>query len=257
MFAFLIIPLLVSGFIVITTHPFHFFRLHRYDGQLLYMKAAKYGLWCLVWSVFIAFIIKYYFPTAHLVTDVSQSLGLGESLYQKRITGWLIFLSCTSVLLAWLSGVIANWFTTLRSQMIYKFFYKKDISIEESKELVKLRTLQDLVTEGSMDSVFFDSLIDRKSILVSMTNKKVYVGIVNALGEPNEKDGPNQQISILPIMSGYRDKDTLNVYFTNDYNNIEGYDTSVIIPVSQITQVSWFTMEVHDQVNNNCKGQLE
>ncbi|HCJ1575898.1 hypothetical protein NY416_07490 [Enterobacter hormaechei] len=257
MFAFLIIPLLVSGFIVITTHPFHFFRLHRYDGQLLYMKAAKYGLWCLVWSVFIAFIIKYYFPSAHLVTDVSQSLGLGESLYQKRITGWLIFLSCTSVLLAWLSGVIANWFTTLRSQMIYRFFYKKDISIEESKELVKLRTLQDLVTEGSMDSVFFDSLIDRKSILVSMTNKKVYVGIVNALGEPNEKDGPNQQISILPIMSGYRDKDTLNVCFTNDYNNIEGYDTSVIIPVSQITQVSWFTMEVHDQVNNNCKGQPE
>lgn len=141
--------------------------------------------------------------------------------------------------------------------MIYKFFYKKDISIEESKELVKLRTLQDLVTEGSMDSVFFDSLIDRKSILVSMTNKKVYVGIVNALGEPNEKDGPNQQISILPIMSGYRDKDKLNVCFTNDYNNIEGYDTSVIIPVSQITQVSWFTMEVHDQVNNNCKGQPE
>ncbi|EIS0960115.1 hypothetical protein LY121_003393 [Salmonella enterica] len=253
MFAFLIIPLLVSGFIVITTHPFHFFRLHRYDGQLLYMKAAKYGLWCLVWSVSIAFVIKFYFPSAHLVTEVSQSLGLGENLYQKRITGWLIFLSCTSVLLAWSSGIIANWFTTLRSQMIYKIFYKKDISVEESKELVKLRTLQDLVTEGSMDSVFFDSLIDRKSILISMSNKKVYVGIVNALGEPNEKDGPNQQISILPIMSGYRDKDTLNVCFTNDYNNIEGYDTSVIIPVSQITQVSWFTMEVHDQVNNNCK----
>ncbi|MEB7598085.1 hypothetical protein [Raoultella terrigena] len=253
MFAFLIIPLLVSGFIVITTHPFHFFRLHRYDGQLLYMKAAKYGLWCLVWSVIIAFIIKYYFPSAHLVTEVSQSLGLGESLYQKRITGWLIFLSCTSVLLAWLSGVIANWFTTFRSLMIYKIFYKKDISVEESKELVKLRTLQDLVTEGSMDSVFFDSLIDRKSILISMSNKKVYVGIINALGEPNEKDGPNQQISILPIMSGYREKDTLNVCFTNDYNNVKDYDTSVIIPVSQITQVSWFTMEVHDQVNNNCK----
>lgn len=138
--------------------------------------------------------------------------------------------------------------------MIYKIFYKKDISVEESKELVKLRTLQDLVTEGSMDSVFFDSLIDRKSILISMSNKKVYVGIVNALGEPNEKDGPNQQISILPIMSGYREKDTLNVCFTNDYNNVKDYDTSVIIPVSQITHVSWFTMEVHDQVNNNCKS---
>ncbi|EKK0303444.1 hypothetical protein PJ747_004895, partial [Escherichia coli] len=204
MFAFLIIPLLVSGFIIITTHPYHFYRLHRYDGQLLYMKAAKYGLWCLIWSVFIAFAIKYYLPSVHIVTQVSQSLSLGENSYQKRITVWLILLSCTSVVIAWLSGIITNWFTTFRSQMIYKLLYKKDISIEDSKELVKLRTLQDLVTEGSMDSVFFDSLIDRKSILISMNNKKVYVGIVNALGEPNEKDGPNQQISILPIMSGYR-----------------------------------------------------
>ncbi len=218
------------------------------------MKAAKYGLWCLIWSVFIAFAIKYYLPSVHIVTQVSQSLSLGENSYQKRITVWLILLSCTSVVIAWLSGIITNWFTTFRSQMIYKLLYKKDISIEDSKELVKLRTLQDLVTEGSMDSVFFDSLIDRKSILISMNNKKVYVGIVNALGEPNEKDGPNQQISILPIMSGYRENDTLNVCFTNDYNNIEDYDTSVIIPVSQITQVSWFTIEVHDKVNNNCKS---
>lgn len=218
------------------------------------MKAAKYGLWCLIWSVFIAFAIKYYLPSVHIVTQVPQSLSLGENSYQKRITVWLILLSCTSVVIAWLSGIITNWFTTFRSQMIYKLLYKKDISIEDSKELVKLRTLQDLVTEGSMDSVFFDSLIDRKSILISMNNKKVYVGIVNALGEPNEKDGPNQQISILPIMSGYREKDTLNVCFTNDYNNIEDYDTSVIIPVSQITQVSWFTIEVHDKVNNNCKS---
>ncbi|HHH6707916.1 TPA: hypothetical protein ACP2G5_004321, partial [Escherichia coli] len=164
MFAFLIIPLLVSGFIIITTHPYHFYRLHRYDGQLLYMKAAKYGLWCLIWSVFIAFAIKYYLPSVHIVTQVSQSLSLGENSYQKRITVWLILLSCTSVVIAWLSGIITNWFTTFRSQMIYKLLYKKDISIEDSKELVKLRTLQDLVTEGSMDSVFFDSLIDRKSI---------------------------------------------------------------------------------------------
>ncbi|HFC9921158.1 TPA: hypothetical protein ACF0YU_001831 [Salmonella enterica] len=84
MFAFLIIPLLVSGFIIITNHPYHFYRLHRYDGQLLYMKAAKYGLWCLVWSVFIAFVIKYYLPSVHIVTQVSQSLGLGEIHIKKE-----------------------------------------------------------------------------------------------------------------------------------------------------------------------------
>ncbi|WP_454843218.1 hypothetical protein [Rahnella aceris] len=252
MFAILIIPLLVSGYIVITTNPYHFYRLHRYDGQLLYMKAAKYGVWCFVWSVALASAIKFYFPQAHVVTAISSSLNLGENSYQKRITGWLILLSITSILVAWGWGILLKNLTIWRSQLIYKFCFKRDITNDESEGLVKLRILQDLVTEASMDHLFFDSLIDREALLISLSNRKVYVGIVNGLGEPNEKDGPNKEVSILPIMSGYRDKDTLSVFFTNDYDDTDDFNMSVIIPVSEISQISWFTLEIHKKVNNNC-----
>ncbi|TOO97436.1 hypothetical protein CGH26_26745, partial [Vibrio parahaemolyticus] len=44
MFALLILPILISGFIVLSIGPKERLRLHRYDGQLLYLKAAKIGL---------------------------------------------------------------------------------------------------------------------------------------------------------------------------------------------------------------------
>jgi hypothetical protein len=47
----------------------------------------------------------------------------------------------------------------------------------------------------------------------------VYVGRVMSLGEPTERQGPTQEISIVPVSSGYRDKDTLSVTLTNYYED--------------------------------------
>lgn len=102
-----------------------------------------------------------------------------------------------------------------------------------------------------MDEIFFDSLVDRRSILITLQNKKTYVGIVNALGEPNEKEGPNQYVSIYPIISGYRDKDSLKVILVNEYRELEDADTSIIFPLKEISQVSWFDMDIHKIVENN------
>lgn len=68
MFALLIIPLLASGQIIISS-PYRiktYFRLHRYDGQLLYMKVATYGVWCLIASICIAYVMKWLIPRLHL-----------------------------------------------------------------------------------------------------------------------------------------------------------------------------------------------
>ena len=71
------------------------------------------------------------------------------------------------------------------------------------------------------------------------------------ISEPNEKQGPNLEISIEPIMSGYRDKDNLRVLFSNDYNNLGDNDTSVIFPLSEVSHASWFDMDTHEKVDNN------
>ncbi|HHH2174850.1 TPA: hypothetical protein ACPY6A_001736 [Yersinia enterocolitica] len=251
MFALLIIPLIVSGYIVLTTHPYHFYRLHRYDGQLLYMKAAKYGVWCLVWSIILAFLIKLSLPKIHMVTFFSEQLNFSKDKHNDRVIGWLVLLSCSSIFIAWLWGFSSKILTTWRTQII-NLIQGIEVDNDIASELVKLRMLQDLVSEGSMDKMFFDSLVDRKPVLITLKSKKLYVGIVSALGEPNEKDGPNTEISILPIMSGYRDKDTLRVIFTNDYNDFYDHDTTIVIPLNEISHTSWFTISIHDKVDNNC-----
>jgi len=74
--ALLIIPILVSGYIMITTNQYHYFRLYRHDGQLLYMKVAAYGTFCLIASALIAAAVKYIYPDFHLVVDMTKTFKL-------------------------------------------------------------------------------------------------------------------------------------------------------------------------------------
>ena len=40
----IIVPLLVSGYMVCIRHPFFYVRLHRFQGQLLYLQVARMGM---------------------------------------------------------------------------------------------------------------------------------------------------------------------------------------------------------------------
>lgn len=251
MLALLIIPLLVSGYIVLTTHPYHFYRLHRYDGQLLYMKSATFGLWCFVWTLIIAYLIKWMWPGFHPVMIVREQLDLKlNDQGSERIIGWIILLSCGSIFLAWMWSISARYFVIYRTQLI-NYIQGIKYSKIDYQNLVMLRMRQELISDNPMDEIFFDSLVDRRSILITLQNKKAYVGIVNALGEPNEKEGPNQYISIYPIISGHRDKDTLKVILENEYRELQDADTSIVFPLKEIAQVSWFDMNIHKKVENN------
>lgn len=252
MFALLIIPLLVSGFIVLTTHPYHYYRLHRYDGQLLYMKAATCGMWCFAWTIIFAYTLKWLLPSFHLVSMLRDQLDLKLSEPGgERIIGWIVLLSFGSILISWIWGAAAKVLMIFKRKIIYFFQGIKSKNID-FENLIMLRIRQDLIKDSPMDEIFFDSLVDRRSVLLTLQSKKIYVGIVNGLGEPNEKEGPNQYISLLPIISGHRDKDTLKVILDNEYKGLSGVDTSIVVPLEEIAQVSWFNIDVHNAVSGNA-----
>ncbi|EMC8016542.1 hypothetical protein VLI03_001184 [Salmonella enterica] len=245
MFALLIIPLLVSGSLLVTSpHNIKlFFRLHRYDGQLLYMKVATYGFYACLSAVIVAYSLTFATWLSHLIDGSSDPK-------ENRITSWLILLSVTTVGLAWLwlqycrlRIYIAAWLITHEP--------KDDASIGFSKQVIRLNELGKLLSDGSLGQLFFDSATEDRPVLVSLKCRKVYVGTVNMISEPNEKQGPNLEISISPIMSGYRDKDTLRVLFSNDYNDLEDVDTSIIFPLNEVSHASWFNMDIHEKVDNN------
>ncbi|MGG4752100.1 hypothetical protein ACLPC6_18660, partial [Proteus mirabilis] len=96
MLALLLIPILVSGYIMVIANPYHYFRLHRHDGQLLYLKVATHGTLCLIASVIIATVVKFLFPDFHLINLIITEFKVTGNKETDRIYAWLIILSFTS-----------------------------------------------------------------------------------------------------------------------------------------------------------------
>ena len=77
----IIVPLLVSGYMVSIRHPFFFNRLHRFQGQLLYLQVARLGMVCLIVATILSAAIlavskqKLHVAGHEITTDYSRYLG--------------------------------------------------------------------------------------------------------------------------------------------------------------------------------------
>lgn len=74
-----------------------------------------------------------------------------------------------------------------------------------------------ILGDSPLAAQLYHLYLQRKPAMLSMADRKVYVGMIADMGEPTETEGPDQEIALLPMLSGYRDKDTLKVEFTTFY----------------------------------------
>lgn len=89
-------------------------------------------------------------------------------------------------------------------------------------------------------------------LLLTMKDRKVYVGYLEKT--PSLINGSLAYINMLVMRSGYRDKDTLHVTFTEDYTAVFDSDgakhaalpPSKVLPVSDIVSASLFDLEVFE-----------
>ncbi len=88
--------------------------------------------------------------------------------------------------------------------------------------------------------------------MLSMEDRKVYIGRIVGLGEPNEKEGMDQEIMITPYASGYRDKDNLSIDLTTTYNDISN-DIVLILKQENIISATHFSDETFEKFKKNSK----
>lgn len=208
MFLLLILPILVSGFITLHIVPAYFYQLHRQEGQYLYIQTARYGIYNLLWvmlGLYLAFSVSYFdesLPT--VLADFLLKQQLADQTKAMQI-GWTITTSILLLLMPWCRWLI---FWVLASALN-----------RWNTDAVKLSLIEGLLSDSPLDRLLFQASIEKEDmpIMLSMSDRKVYVGVVLSMGEPNESAGADQEIVIRPIMSGYRDKDTLAVRFTTIY----------------------------------------
>ncbi|MDT8895504.1 hypothetical protein RSO41_12640 [Halomonas sp. I1] len=123
----------------------------------------------------------------------------------------------------------------------------------EVRGLKELENLRKSVEDSPLELFLYRSFLTNSLIQVSVKNDKVYVGIIVGMGDP---DGGEtfKEIALLPIMSGFRDKDERGMYLPNDYPQFfhESPDKmmdAIYIPREEIYSYGGFDPAVYDQVS--------
>ena len=245
MFFLLIFPVLVAGFLACHIRPIRSYKLHRYEGQYLYLKSAELGLKCFIVAFIISLAAHYWMPATlsfcrlQLNLDLSTALSMGlielgaAQKDEASKMAWFFLLSSLTLLSAFLLKAWAHVLLRIR-------FKKWDAKVHVMGELLRDSPLDDLL--------FKLSLQKNKYVMLSMDDRKVYVGKVINLGEPSETSGMDQEISIMLLMSGYRDKDRLTVKFTTQYEEV---DTDIYLTLRQdaIASATEFNFDAYTRWN--------
>lgn len=213
----IIVPLLVSGYMVCIRHPFFYVRLHRFQGQLLYLQVARMGMACLIVSTLLSAAIlamsKQALPILGHVVATDYSNYLGTLLVQldiaseKNGTLWVFLMQVG------LTALVIPFFWSA----LYVGAKKKILQLETDVQLHSLLALG--VLEGTPFRVLLrESIVQCRPCMFSLNDRKVYVGIVLFAGTPTESEGVDHAFTLIPILSGYRDKDTLEVTLNTHYS---------------------------------------
>lgn len=239
MVAIALLAILSNGYIIINGCQYYSYRLHRYDGQLLYIKATFFGML----AVSASFIIDSFLKIVDYICKLLPQSNLMPFTEAGDLQKYLVFF-LFSLLLSGLCCILVKLYFLLR--VWWRFRGVERRAHFSYNKLVKTLLMYDILKDSPLDTLLFLSYVKDIFLLITMSDRKIYVGQVLSLGEPNEKHGPDQEISILPIFSGYRDKDTLSVFLDNDYaNDDDSKDFQLILKQENIVSACEFVASLY------------
>lgn len=253
MLILLILPILIAGYCIQRWHLKHYYNLHKYNGQLLYLKTVLLGSFCVFFSFMLTnFLLTIdFFP--FLCFEISYDiLGKMKVIYKHvgidtNTLPYLTILFANTLFIAWFFSFSCNFWHTLS---VYRLQW--NILLKEKKEQLKDKTKSEniekiyllnkwclidnfdiwkksksyyialirkkLSEENLVDKLLWESLESSKDLMFHMKDKKVYIGMVTEISDITEVTKLGREISIFPVKSGYRDKDKLTVEITTEYD---------------------------------------
>lgn len=242
---FIISIILASGFIVCHRVPTFFYKLHRYEGQYLYLQAARLGAYSFFYAVIFIFsfdkmasyvleikCIGVNFSIIGFLAEIIADRKYGDAKNSKIIS--MVILS------SFASMIIIPRIWSYITEVMIKMHGIKD------KNRHSAYILGNILKDSPLDDALFKSLFRGENIMLTMSDRKVYVGVISSMGEPNELRGTDQEVSIKPILSGYRDKDTLKVTFTTDYVTAQK-DVYLTLRQDMISSATAFDFEIYEK----------
>lgn len=242
MLAILLISIIANGFIILRFSPRQFYKLHRYEGQLLYIKVTSLGL--IIAGV--SFLFDSYFGIIDYLCKLLPKSTIVTLFTTEHLQEYFIFF-VLSAFFSILYCVVQRLELSLGARWTFRGLKNKP----SYNELSKILLMHSILNDSPLDKLLFLSYVQNIFLLITMSGRKVYVGRVISLGEPNERQGPDQEISIVPVFSGYRDKETLSVILKNCYaNKDDTKDFYLILKQDSITSACEFVESLYKEFSN-------
>lgn len=247
----LILPLLVSGYLVCLKHPGYYCSLHRFEGQLLYLQVARLGWTCLVLSFALTALILCASKQPLLLAG--QAINMDYSTYLGR---WLVSLDIATdknhgIWVFMLQVGLTAMITPYCWARLFVCWRRRRLRLGSVHDLNHLLTLE--LFRGRPLRILLRKSFVRKSLcMFTLNDRKVYVGVVSSICEPNESEGIDHAFSLVPLCSGFRDKDTLEIILGTHYLNGAEATSIILLQENVVSAVpfdadAWAAVQVRKQ----------
>jgi len=183
---FALLLILAAGYCFVTSDPVMHRKVRRYNGQRLYLIVVVTGLLLF----FASYVLVIAIDEILAITPENKIFTYNHDPNRDPFVPALFFALFLAV-----------------------FMPKSILRFKESPE-------DDLVNywrEDDLDSLMFRAMDEHKTVIVSLDSRKTYIGLISDGLEPEKE---RSFITIIPLYSGYRDKETLNLCLENNYDGV-------------------------------------
>ena len=234
---------LVAGFLFTNLHIPARYSQKRSTGWNSYFHVASWGTLFGILSAIICIVCDY-INLLNLLSLYFFKLpldlgGLSVDLDSIKSAIWAVLTLCISMMFGAISKIYYLIFSDKRFDLIAHHAEK-----------------------CHLDTIILQAAATSFPILITLKSRKCYVGL--CYGEPESHDERGAYIAFLPLLSGYRDKDTLSLELTTNYqkhyevNGIESDehehlclgDFKSVIPKSELESLSFFDLETYLEFKN-------
>lgn len=255
--AFALLIILASGFMFTSRYPLARFKQKRSHEWIQYLHIFVWGLLFAT----IAFILEPILFNNSEIKSFIDEQWIGRSFHELFSVDF--FLWCIlSVLFGFIFGLLLS---------------KLPSASQKASKICS--------EEDSFRAKLYFASENMEAIQITLNNRKVYVGLIFSCSELEDPDA--KYIKVTPILSGYRDEQSLVINFTNNYGEIyapivdkvvsdidkqcvshkykdknktvitanslakELEPFNVVLPISCIMSLSNFEERIFKEINNN------
>ncbi|MGL1666435.1 hypothetical protein ACSTJP_12355 [Vibrio parahaemolyticus] len=212
------------------------------DGWDLYFQVARRGFELTIGSATFCVLIDFTDVVGYILKQTTglmyrpDFIQIPVSHSDLKLLVWAAFTVFFSYTVAWIKS--------------RKYNVDRVRQLNMLQHVVRENPLESFITKATLSFVNDDE--DSQVVCITLSSRKVYIGF--CVGGNNVLHGNLEHVGIIPIRSGFRDKDDLSLVITNNYESyfleqsVNIGEFIILIPTSEITSYQNFDLVAYEAI---------